>query len=344
MARVALAVPRTRHDRGTIRVTSEHAAPVPTASVVIATHNRAKSLLDMLGVVLAEPGAFEVVVIDDASDDDTWERLLALAERDVRVQPIRVQKMGQRAATRVGVERSRGRVLVFLDDDVLPEPGIVARHLRRHEARDDLIVLGYMPTDVPGRWHPGSFATWLYAESYRRRCEAYQRDPQAILQHLWMGNVSMPRSAYLHALEVAPPDFPYRGDDREIGLLCAVAGMTAEFDPTIRARHTYVRSLAQFVLDCRSEGAGAATLASRYPDLVDPIGPWRTSGSRGLARLVMMSVRNRTIHGLASAAVQRLVMLGGRIRLRSVELTSARVLRRLEQHYGAETWMAGHVP
>jgi len=325
-------------------VTGDGGRTAPEASVVVATHNRAQSLMTMLSVVLAEAGRFEVLVVDDASTDDTYYRLRALSEQDRRVQPIRVEKMGQRAATRAGVERSVGRVLIFLDDDILPEPGIVGRHLRRHDGRDDLIVIGYMPTDVPTRWQPGSFATWLYAESYRRRCDAYQRDPGTILRNLWMGNVSMSKASYLRALGEVAPDFPYRHDDREIGLLCASAGLVAEFDPTIRARHTYARSLAQFVLDCRSEGAGDATLASRYPDLVDPIGPGRTSGLRGPARLVVLSARNQTIHRLASVAVQWLVMLGGRVRMRSVELTSARVLRRLEQHYGAQTWMAGQAP
>ncbi len=54
----------------------------PSISVVVATRNRAEMLLRLLDALAAQRGAppFEVVVVDDGSTDDTWDRLTGRAE------------------------------------------------------------------------------------------------------------------------------------------------------------------------------------------------------------------------------------------------------------------------
>jgi glycosyltransferase involved in cell wall biosynthesis len=86
-------------------------------SVIVPTHDRAAMLLRAIDSVLAQTfGDFELIVVDDASTDDTAERL---GERpDPRIRCLRNAVAGgaPRARNRA-IAEARGRYLAFLDDD-----------------------------------------------------------------------------------------------------------------------------------------------------------------------------------------------------------------------------------
>lgn len=97
-------------------------------SVVVATCGRARflpGLFDALQSQRPPPGGFEVVVIDDASTDDTWSVLADLvAGSPLAVRASRMaENGGQGAARTAGLGLARGRVVAFTDDDCLPTAG-----------------------------------------------------------------------------------------------------------------------------------------------------------------------------------------------------------------------------
>jgi glycosyltransferase involved in cell wall biosynthesis len=99
----------------------------PRISVVIATYNRAERLRPLLLELSRQslpPGEFEVVVVDNCSDDNTGETLRTL----VPVLPYHLElaatpsNHGPAAARNLGWKLARSPLLAFLDDDVLPRP------------------------------------------------------------------------------------------------------------------------------------------------------------------------------------------------------------------------------
>jgi glycosyltransferase involved in cell wall biosynthesis len=88
----------------------------PFFSVVIPVYNRAEALRTAIASVLAqEERDFEIVVVDDGSDDRP-DRVIA-AFGDPRIRPIRQQNRGGGAARNAGIDASRGHFLAFLDSD-----------------------------------------------------------------------------------------------------------------------------------------------------------------------------------------------------------------------------------
>lgn len=78
---------------------------------------------------------FEIVAIDHGSSDGT----LAVLERYAAGAPVRIQVLDANAgnfarARNLGLQRARGRWLVFLDQDVLASPNLLERYLREFEA------------------------------------------------------------------------------------------------------------------------------------------------------------------------------------------------------------------
>jgi GT2 family glycosyltransferase len=115
----------------------------PLVSVIIPTHNRARSLRRALDSVFAQEGSpehfeLEILLIDDASNDETPELLRGYP----RVRYIRLpQNLGTSAARNAGLKNAGGRYVAFLDDDDEWLPWKLRRQVALLEARPDVGVV-----------------------------------------------------------------------------------------------------------------------------------------------------------------------------------------------------------
>ena len=94
----------------------------PRASIVIPVHGAFPHTLACLRAIAAHPprAPFEVIVVDDASPDDSLARLQAIAGLRVHARP---RNGGFIAACNDGAALARGHFLVFLNNDTVPQPG-----------------------------------------------------------------------------------------------------------------------------------------------------------------------------------------------------------------------------
>ena len=102
----------------------------PDISVVVCTYNRAALLekaLRSLFAQNAEPSSFEIVVIDNNSADETPQVVESLkAESPVTLRYFRESRQGNAYARNAGVDQSAGRVVAYMDDDVIADENWVA--------------------------------------------------------------------------------------------------------------------------------------------------------------------------------------------------------------------------
>lgn len=91
----------------------------PMISVVIPTHNRRERLARAIASVYAQTWPnIEIVVVDDASSDDTPAYLQNLALSDPRVKVVRNElAQGGGGARNCGIAEATGDYIAFLDDD-----------------------------------------------------------------------------------------------------------------------------------------------------------------------------------------------------------------------------------
>jgi Glycosyl transferase family 2 len=99
--------------------------PVPEGaliSVVLATRNRADLVPRAIESVIAQSyGNWELIAVDDGSDDHTPETLNAYTDSRIRV-VHREQRGGLSAARNAGLDEARGEYVVYLDDDNVLHP------------------------------------------------------------------------------------------------------------------------------------------------------------------------------------------------------------------------------
>ncbi len=102
----------------------------PTISIITPTRNRRALLTETVASVRAQTlAAWEYLIIDDASEDDTWAWLGELAANDGRIRPIHLAEHGERSRARnIGLAQARGPYALFLDDDDLLFPEALAAH------------------------------------------------------------------------------------------------------------------------------------------------------------------------------------------------------------------------
>lgn len=93
---------------------------MPTVSVIMPTHNRAALVREAIESVLAQTATdWELVVVDDGSQDQTPQVLRDYARRDARIHVARQSHQGLTAARNHGLRLARGEFMAFLDDDDL---------------------------------------------------------------------------------------------------------------------------------------------------------------------------------------------------------------------------------
>jgi glycosyltransferase involved in cell wall biosynthesis len=112
----------------------------PDISVVLATYDRRPSLPRAIASVLAQQGArFELIIVDDASRDDTLAYLAALADPRIRVLASD-RNRGPSAARNRGLAAARGEFVAFLDSDDAYRPGRLAAPLAAFAADRGLVA------------------------------------------------------------------------------------------------------------------------------------------------------------------------------------------------------------
>jgi glycosyltransferase involved in cell wall biosynthesis len=131
-------------------------------SVVIPTYNRCTILEKTLGGLCnqAEPEHLhEVIIVSDGSTDGTSAVVKAFSARlPIRFIPLTKGTVSQ--ARNSGLEQAESAVVVFLDDDIVASPNLLAEHARFHRdfPAPEAALLGYVTWSLEFRITP--FMRW----------------------------------------------------------------------------------------------------------------------------------------------------------------------------------------
>ena len=237
-------------------------------SVVIPTHNRWALLsccLAALSTQTLDADRFEVVVVADGCTDSTVERLRARSY-PFRIKCLEQPASGVAAARNLGAREALGRLLIFLDDDVVPSRELVAAHVAHHADRVGCVAIGPYPSKKPAR---GDFLGNLTHHWWNELFSTMERgDTRPSYTWLVGGNFSIPAQEFRRVGGFSL-EFPACGvEDYELGARLIREGVRLEFSPLARAIHLETYSLDRAFERALREGFGDTILASLHPDLI----------------------------------------------------------------------------
>lgn len=112
------------------------AAPVPMLSIVIPVLNEEENLPALYGRLTSVLNGFgfdyEIVFVDDGSQDQSPAILRRLEEQDTRVTVVEfARNFGHQVAISAGLEHSRGRAVCIMDADLQDPPEVLPRYLEK---------------------------------------------------------------------------------------------------------------------------------------------------------------------------------------------------------------------
>jgi GT2 family glycosyltransferase len=239
---------------------------MPRASVVIPTYRRRDALLRLLSALATQtiaPSEYEVIVVVDGSYDGTREAAEALATPyDRRV--IAQENRGRAAALNVGIGVARGELVLMLDDDMEPTPGLLEAHLRAHASGDALAVMGAVP--VAMRETMPVPAEWVGRRFNRHLARLAESGAPLTLRDFYGGNLSVRRDILTRIGGFDEAFTRYGNEDLELSLRLTEAGVRIVYEPTAIAYQTYDKDFAGLAADTVSKGRTAVLLVRKHPD------------------------------------------------------------------------------
>lgn len=248
-------------------------------SVIIATRDRAALLAATLEAISGQepPGcAWEIVVVDNASVDDTPSVVAAAAAASpIPVRYLSERKPGKSHALNTAVEHARGSLLVLTDDDVLPSPRWLLAYTRAFEQTGaDFAVGRILPLweAEPPRWlSPALYGVLAIPDGGERRLLL----ARGVNEHIMPLGANM--AVRRHVVDRVGGWNPAlgklqgtlrTGEDHQFALEMLDAGFSGVYEPEACVRHRVPAErlrLAYFQRWYYDNGGIDALLERRYP-------------------------------------------------------------------------------
>lgn len=227
-------------------------------SVVIATYNGAHKINGLLTALVSQTyHDFETVVVVDGSTDGSIALLTSWKTKLPDLKIIEQVNTGRAGARNRGAAEASGELLIFFDDDVLPEERVVQMHIDFHAAHPDSILTGNLPQTK--KKNERDF------ERYRRSLNDVWIKPFATSpfqlkeDNIFMSaaNCSVKKDLFVRIGKFLPTLSD--AEDREFAVRALRSGVSLYFDKNNRAFHNesltcagYIRRLRQYAVANRA--------------------------------------------------------------------------------------------
>ncbi len=239
----------------------------PVVTVVVPVRNGADGIVGCLSGLAAQADApeFEVVVVDNDSDDDT---AAVAQDHAVGARVVSERRRGSYAARNAGIAVARGSILAFTDADCVPSPAWLAAATTAIEQGADLAAGGIVMRHSP------------HATTVERYDSAvYLRQEDLVTQHGWAVTANLVvRRSVIDAVGPFDPSLP-SGGDREFCQRAVAAGHRLVYVPEAIVGHRPRTRLGEIWHVNRRIGSGFHRLIPtarrrplwRVPELWQPL-------------------------------------------------------------------------
>jgi glycosyltransferase involved in cell wall biosynthesis len=240
----------------------ESTLDTPTLSVVVPVYNDPRGIrttLESLTTQTYPTEAYEVLVVDNGSEDDTCDVIGEYCDRypDLVTLLVEDEIQSSYAARNRGIEHARGSLVSFIDADMSVEPtwveSVVASH-RRHE-------WDYMGCDIA-----------VYAENGESLAVTFERHFSGFPVERYLEEQHYTVTACLTVRKEVFESIGYfdarviSGGDLEFGKRVYAAGFDQHFETDITMYHPARATLRELLTKKVRTGRGRAQLARYCPD------------------------------------------------------------------------------
>lgn len=227
-------------------------------SVIVPAYNAAQTIgvcVEALHRQTVASDQYEILVVDDASTDDTAAVAEAAGACVIRLP----HNQGRSQARNIGAQAARGAILLFTDADCEPTPTWMAHMLAPFQrdptvmgvkgaywTRQKAVVARFTQLELEDKYdHMARQTSIAFIDTYSA---AYRREP-------------------FHAHHGFDASLSYSMvEDQDLSFRLAAAGHHMVFAPEARVYHRHTPTLGQYYHRKRMIGRSKVTILQRYPD------------------------------------------------------------------------------
>ncbi len=220
-----------------------NSAPRPAApelSVIVPTYGRPATivaLLERLDAQTLAPTRFEVIVVDDGTPTPIE---LDVARHRYSLTLLRQANAGPGAARNLALEHVRAPLTLILNDDAVPAPSLLEKHLTAHRncARRTALLGRF---DFTARALRSPFVQLLQGSNLLFDFPSLEHGRRLGWEHFWTCNLSLPTAALREAGGFDAQTFREPiVEDVELGYRLAQRGWQVEFRSDLECEHDHV--------------------------------------------------------------------------------------------------------
>lgn len=258
-----------------------HEGP-PEVTVLLATHERCDVLLECVEAFarqLVPPGFLEIIVIDDGSDDQTPEVGSSLAPRVPFTFLRQLPADGASRARILGLPHARGRLIFFANDDTIPQPDCVRRHVEAHAAYAPRRVSVLGTFEQPSEYVENSLMALLEEAPFVFGYPNLEDGQELDASYFYTCHISVPLQA-VHDAGGFDPDFSHYGcEDTDLGMRLEQAGIPIVYRSECRATHRHFFTFDDLRRRQRVVARAHVRLFTKHPELLEQ-SPWWSALTR----------------------------------------------------------------
>lgn len=293
---------------------------MPTVSVIIPTHNRVNSLrrtLDALCIQTYPVKDVEVLVVADGCTDETVEMLKSY-KAPYTLGVIEQKRQGAAAARNTGAAAAKGKLLLFLDDDIVPTTGLIEAHVSTHQTQPGRVVIGPYPTFLQGKTDFTNIQKRLWwSERFQAIRQPHHR---YTYRDMFSGNFSLEADLFDRLGGFDSVIKNCGGEDYEFGVRIIKAGILFTYATEALAYHYEheTTDLDRLFRRYSQEGRAEVHIGRRHPDMIPTLSltQFEASNSR-LERIRFKLALDWTVVGdFLAARLRSILDLLERLRMR----------------------------
>ncbi len=233
-------------------------------TVVIPTYNKKDILLETLAAFTKQTyNDFEIIIIDDGSNDGTKEAIKGL-RLPFAIRYFFQKNKGPATARNLGIKKAKGQIIVLVDDDIIPTKNFLDEHVKFHKRGDEkLVVLGYSKWDPRIKMTPFRKYITKYHLAFKNITDRNNVD----WCYLYSGNVSARKGFFIKG-DLFDESFPHAAyEDTELGYKLHKLGMKMIFNKNAIGYHYHPIDFKSYQKTMFCRGRSAVVLAKKVPQL-----------------------------------------------------------------------------
>lgn len=244
-------------------------------SVIIPVYNQGKIITKTLKALFEQnfpKEKYEIIVVDDGSNDDTNKILKSFKRKfKDKIKILKTKNHGKGAARNIGIKAARNKIIVLLDGDIIASPSLLSEHLKWHQKfpKKNFAMVGNITW--PSQFKITPFMYWLEHGGSQLDFDNLKNQDEIDYKHFYTGNASFKKDFLLENGLFDENFGREMYEDLELAYRLKQKGLKIFYNKNACVYHYHQTDPQKYSKRMIKVGKGAKILFEKHPELKNKV-------------------------------------------------------------------------